>query len=119
MHGKELLPAITKLEAQIKQNKPKEPQLAPFPPSVHVYHELSLKRTILEVQAIDRIGLLYRLAREVTHRGFDISFARVATERDVAMDTFYIENIQQNNDQKTNQLVELRGALEALIQVTE
>jgi hypothetical protein len=41
----------------------------------------------------------------------------VATERDIAMDTFYIENIQQNNDQKTNQLVELRSALEAVIQV--
>ena len=117
IHGKELLPAIIELEAQTQQNKPKEPQLAPFPPTVNVYHELSLKRTILEVQAVDRIGLLYRLAREVTHRGFNISFARVATERDIAMDTFYIENIQQNNDQKTNQLVELRSALEAVIQV--
>jgi [protein-PII] uridylyltransferase len=117
MHGKELLPSIMELEAQTQQQKPKEPQLAPFPPTVNVYHELSLKRTILEVQAVDRIGLLYRLAREVTHRGFNISFARVATERDIAMDTFYIENIQQNNDQKTNQLVELRSALEAVIQV--
>jgi [protein-PII] uridylyltransferase len=117
VHGKELLPSIMELEAQTQQQKPKEPQLAPFPPTVNVYHELSLKRTILEVQAVDRIGLLYRLAREVTHRGFNISFARVATERDIAMDTFYIENIQQNNDQKTNQLVELRSALEAVIQV--
>ena len=31
MHGKELLPAITELEARIKQNKPKERHLAPFP----------------------------------------------------------------------------------------
>ena len=119
MHGKELLPAIIELEAQTKQQKPKEPQLAPFPPTVNVYHELSLKRTILEVQAVDRIGLLYRLAREVTHQGFNISFARVATERDVAMDTFYIENIQQNTDQKTHQLVELRSALEALIRLED
>ena len=117
VHGKELLPAITKLEAQIKQDKPKERHLAPFPPTVHVYHELSLKRTILEVQAIDRIGLLYRLAREISHRGYNISFARVATERDIAMDTFYIENIQQNNNQKTHHLLELRNALEAIIRV--
>ena len=119
MHGKELLPAITELEAHIQQNKPKERHLAPFPPTVHVYHELSLKRTIVEVQAVDRIGLLYQLAREVTNQGFNISFARVSTERDIAMDTFYIENLKHNDDEKANQLVELRSALEALIRVED
>ena len=64
---------------------------APFPPSVDVYHELSLKRTIIEVQAGDEPGLLYRLARLIFKKGFDITFARIATERGVAMDTFYIE----------------------------
>ena len=33
---------------------------ATFPPRVDVYHELSLKRTIVEVQAPDAIGLLFR-----------------------------------------------------------
>ena len=54
---------------------------SPFPPSVDVYHELSLKQTIIEVQATDRIGLLYRISRLITKMGFDISFARIATER--------------------------------------
>ncbi|MEY2878949.1 MAG: hypothetical protein RLZZ15_1329 [Verrucomicrobiota bacterium] len=63
-----------------------------FPPTVDVYHELSMQRTIVEVQARDQIGLLYRLAKTISDHGFDITFARIGTERGVAIDTFYIEN---------------------------
>ncbi len=62
-----------------------------FPPTVDVYHELSMQRTIVEVQARDQLGLLYRLAKTISEHGFDITFARIGTERGVAIDTFYIE----------------------------
>ena len=91
---KELMPAITELEEKIVSNAKYSDMLpSPFPPSVDVYHELSLKRTIIEVQASDRIGLLYQISQLISKKGFDISFARIATERGVAMDTFYIENM--------------------------
>ena len=63
-----------------------------FPPTVEVYHEISMQRTIVEVQARDQIGLLYRLAKAIFDFGFDITFARIGTERGVAIDTFYIES---------------------------
>lgn len=116
IQGKELMPAISELEARLQsKQKPKDMLPAPFPPSVDVYHELSLKRTILEVQAMDRIGLLYQLARLVTKNGYDISFARIATERGVAMDTFYIESIDPKAEMDTNHLLELREQIEALV----
>ena len=62
-----------------------------FPPTVDVYHELAMERTIVEIQARDQIGLLYRLAKTISDHGFDITFARIGTERGVAIDTFYIE----------------------------
>ena len=37
-----------------------------FPPTVEVYHELSMQRTIVEIQARDQIGLLYRLAKTIS-----------------------------------------------------
>ena len=62
-----------------------------FPPTVEVYHELSLKRIIVEIQAHDKIGLLYQLVRTISDHGFDITFARINTERSIALDTFYVE----------------------------
>ena len=115
--GQELMPTIKELEARHKAKaKTKDMLPAPFPPSVDVYHELSLKRTIIEVQASDRIGLLYQLARLISKQGFDINFARIATERGVAMDTFYIENMHdKEDDSSTTNLLELREALDQLV----
>ena len=119
IEGKELMTAIAELEAKTNKPKKKADMLpAPFPPSVDVYHELSLKRTIIEVQATDRIGLLYRLARLIFSKGFDITFARVATERGVAMDTFYIENVNSKEATSTRNLLELREELDAIVRDT-
>ena len=113
---KELMPEINELESKIlAKTKTKDMLPAPFPPSVDVYHELSLKQTIIEVQASDRIGLLYQLSRLITKKGFDIGFARIATERGVAMDTFYIKNDQSEKDSYTTSLLELREELDKIV----
>ena len=113
---KELMSAINEREAKIAaQTKNKDMLPAPFPPSVDVYHELSLKQTIIEVQASDRIGLLYRISRLITKMGFDIGFARIATERGVAMDTFYIKNEKSEEDTDTSALIELREGLDKIV----
>ena len=113
---KELMPAINEREAKIAAKaKNKDMLPAPFPPSVDVYHELSLKQTIIEVQASDRIGLLYRISRLITKMGFDIGFARIATERGVAMDTFYIKNERSEEGTHTSALIELRETLDKIV----
>lgn len=118
VEGKKLKNAINAKEAlleakQLKKNKDLLP--APFPPRVDVYHELSLKRTIIEVQASDRLGLLYHLARLIHRKGFDISFARIATERGVAMDTFYIEKGSHTDKVDSDRLLELRQELDNIV----
>jgi [protein-PII] uridylyltransferase len=120
VEGRRLQADIDKMEAAAdKRNELKNRDLlpAPFPPRVDVYHELSLKRTIIEVQAGDRLGLLYRLARLIYSKGFDITFARIATERGVAMDTFYIENRMDAGQVDSDNLLDLRSELESVIQV--
>jgi [protein-PII] uridylyltransferase len=86
-----------------------------FPPSVEVYHELSMQRTIVEIQAHDQIGLLYRLARTIYNHGFDITFARIGTERNIALDTFSIESANHEPTEDTGRLHGLRDALNAII----
>lgn len=86
-----------------------------FPPTVEVYHELSMQRTIVEVQARDQLGLLYRLAKTISEHGFDITFARIGTERGVAIDTFYIENENHEPVESPERLHTLRDALNEVI----
>lgn len=119
LRNKDLMPEI---EAQGRRHtKPaylnKQERLrVPIPPSVDVYHELSLKRTIIEVQANDTIGLLYKLAKAIHDHGFDITFARISTERHVAVDTFYIEPMSnRKGGEDANGLLALRDALNRII----
>ncbi|HEX2854770.1 MAG TPA: [protein-PII] uridylyltransferase [Opitutaceae bacterium] len=86
-----------------------------FPPTVDVYNELSMQRTIVEIQARDQIGLLYRLAKIISDHGFDITFARIGTERGVAIDTFYIESANHETLETSDRLVALREALNEVI----
>ncbi len=86
-----------------------------FPPTVDVYHELSMERTIVEIQARDQIGLLYRLARLLSEHAFDITFARIGTERGVAIDTFYIEGANHDPVSTPERLHALQDALSELI----
>ncbi|HEY0944585.1 MAG TPA: [protein-PII] uridylyltransferase [Opitutaceae bacterium] len=86
-----------------------------FPPTVEVYHELSMQRTIVEIQAHDQIGLLFRLAKTISDHAFDITFARIGTERGIAIDTFYIEDENHAAVNDPQRLHALRDALAAVI----
>lgn len=119
LHNQDLMPAIEEQSRRLK--KPRYMQSdtrlrAHLPARVDVYHELSLQRTIIELYATDTIGLLYRVAKTIYDNGFDITFARIATERDVAVDTFYIEDIDKSKTSDANDLVSLREALNEIIE---
>ena len=68
---------------------------ATIPPEVDVYRDISLGRTIVEVRAADRIGLLHLLSKHIADAGFSILFARIATEQGIATDVFNIEPIEK------------------------
>lgn len=52
----------------------------------------SNKSTILEVMTGDRLGLAYKIASTLTALDLDIVFAKVATEKHLALDIFYVTN---------------------------
>ncbi|MEX0323566.1 MAG: [protein-PII] uridylyltransferase [Puniceicoccaceae bacterium] len=115
IHNKDLLGQI---EEQAKKfNKPSYVRTdvtlpTSIPVRVDVYHEMSLKRTIIEVEANDELGLLYKLSRTISEHGYDIAFARISTERKVAVDTFYIEPDHPSTEEENSQnLIELKADL--------
>ena len=89
---------------------------SPFPSSVDVYHEVDLEKTVVEVEAYDKLGLLYFLGKVIFEKGYDMTFARIATERNIAVDTFYIESARdRETDTSTTNLVELKKSLQEVI----
>ena len=116
--NKDLFPDIVAQAKRVAATRPSvtsEGLHTSFPPTVEVYHELSMARTIIEIQARDQIGLLYRLAKTISDHGFDITFARIGTERGVAIDTFYIESSEPSQTVDDHRLHALRDTLAEVI----
>ena len=116
--NKDLFPEIVAQARRVAASRPTvtgEGLHSSFPPTVEVYHELSMQRTIVEIQARDQIGLLYRLAKTISDHGFDITFARIGTERGVAIDTFYIESSEPGQAVDEHRLHALRDTLADVI----
>ena len=61
-------------------------------PKVAVDNRLSDEQTVIEVKCADRLGLLYLITRTLSAQGLDIASARIATEIDQALDTFYVHD---------------------------
>jgi [protein-PII] uridylyltransferase len=53
-------------------------------------NQTSDRSTILEVRTGDRLGLAYKIASTLSSLDLDIVFAKVATEKNLALDVFYI-----------------------------
>lgn len=122
VQNKDLLPDILAQARKVRVSRLSQEERAlhgNVPPVVEVYHELDLKRTIIEIQAQDQIGLLYRIARVIFEHSFDITFARINTERGIAIDTFYVESTNQLPVQDTDRLRALREAIAAVIAPAE
>jgi len=79
-----------------------EPSLAPGSP--HVPSEV-----------VARVRLSAQLAKAISDFGFDITFARIGTERGVAIDTFYIESANHEPVEDPDRLQKLRSALSEVI----
>ena len=84
---------------------------ATIAPNVDVYQDDVVRRTIIEVRAADRPGLLYLIAKNISACGLDIAFARIATEHGVATDVFHVEDTAGNETDSTTRYVDLRERL--------
>jgi [protein-PII] uridylyltransferase len=85
---------------------------APLPPKVVVDNRLSDTHTVVEVKCPDRPGLLYLITRTLSRLGLDIGSARIATEIDHALDTFYVTDHEGRKVEAYEACEGVREALE-------
>ncbi len=90
VHQRKLLPEVLAEEARLLRRIPAVRRGPSQAPIVRAYDSADLGRLVVEIQAPDRLGLLFHLGRAIREAGYALTFANVATERGYAIDTFYL-----------------------------
>jgi [protein-PII] uridylyltransferase len=88
----DVLAGMRTIDAQkMRSSRPKR-RLGAFtvPSDVIIDNTGSQEQTVIEVQALDRPGLLFDLSRGLSDLGLDISSAHIATFGEKAVDVFYV-----------------------------
>jgi [protein-PII] uridylyltransferase len=81
------------------------------PVSVAVDNSISDTHTVVEVKAPDRVGLLYLVTRAFADEGVNIATAKIATDRDQALDVFYVTDAARGRIEAPARLDALREAI--------
>jgi [protein-PII] uridylyltransferase len=81
-------------------------------PKVSIDNRLSDSFTVVEVKCPDRVGLLYLITRTLSGLGLDIASARIATEIDQALDTFYVHDGKGGKVEEPDVMARVVEALE-------
>ncbi|MFN8009641.1 MAG: [protein-PII] uridylyltransferase [Terriglobia bacterium] len=89
--------------------------LASFPAKVNIDNSASSNATVIEVQADDRVGLGYAVAKTLTQCGLNIVFAKLATEKAHVFDVFYVHDAAGKKVTQSESIAEITEQLHACV----
>ena len=79
---------------------------------VYINNRISADNTVIELQAADRVGLLYDVFMVIGKFGYSVTHARIGTERGVAVDAIYLQTIGGAKIDKPEDFMKLKEAIE-------
>jgi [protein-PII] uridylyltransferase len=79
--------------ARAQRPAPRRPKHEARRASVRFDSDASALATVVEVDAEDVLGLAYRIASALSSLGLDITFAKIASEKNRAWDVFYVTGV--------------------------
>lgn len=108
--------------ALIRKRNREEPEPLPgwrseFPMRVIVSNERQRDSTAVEIQAVDRIGLLFDLFTAIGKLGLEITHARINTEKGAAIDSFCVTDTSGRKITDPELLAKLHHDVEAAVSV--
>jgi [protein-PII] uridylyltransferase len=84
-----------------------------IPTTVRFDNASADNRTIMDLEAEDRVGLLFAVTRTLSELGLDIALAKILTEKGAAIDTFYL------SDRKGGKLTDVKRQEEVIRRLKE
>jgi [protein-PII] uridylyltransferase len=94
--------------------------LRPIPrttPRLNVNHEPSSKKTVLEIQCTDQLGLVYQFANTIAQQGFNIIFSRISIEYGEVVTIFQINKNNSDETTTAKDLIALRESINKIIEI--
>ncbi len=90
-----MLEGETRAVDLIKEKRNPQSRLSAFTvePQVVIDNTLSDALTVIEINGLDRPGLLYEVTREISDLNLDIASAHIATFGEKAVDVFYVTDL--------------------------
>jgi [protein-PII] uridylyltransferase len=79
---------------------------------VYINNRISTDNTVIELQAADRVGLLYDVFMVIGKFGYSVTHARISTERGVAVDAIYLQTMGGEKIDKPEDFMKLKEAIE-------
>ncbi len=86
-----------------------------IPTRIAFDNDSSDRRTVIEVETEDRLGLLYTISQAFAELELDISTAKISTEKGAAIDTFYVRDADGGKVVATERQQQIERALRAAI----
>jgi len=87
----------------------------PVTPTVDIDDQASATSTVVEIHALDEVGLLHRVTRALFECGLDVVSARVSTVGDAVVDAFYVRDSSGHKLTDPTLVDEVRRAVETAI----
>jgi [protein-PII] uridylyltransferase len=108
-----LLRGDARLAEVIAGKKKPKARLAAFTvqPQVVIDNTLSDALTVIEINGLDRPGLLYDVTREISDMNLDIASAHIATFGEKAVDVFYVTDLTGKKITSTSREASIRERL--------
>jgi len=92
-----------------------EEVVAEIPQRVKINNELAADQTVIELQMVDRIGLLHDIFLVIGQLGLNSTHARINTEKGVAIDSIYVQDSLGLKVTDPEKLTKLKQGLDALV----
>ncbi|MCH1502076.1 MAG: [protein-PII] uridylyltransferase [Verrucomicrobiales bacterium] len=90
---------------------------AVFPQRVFINNRAAADETVIEIQALDRLGLLYDCFMVIADHGLQITHSRIITEKGAAIDSIFVTNAAGEKIEDEEKLAALKRDLQRVLEL--
>jgi [protein-PII] uridylyltransferase len=90
---------------------------AVFPQCVFINDRAAVDATVIEIQALDRLGLLYDCFMVIAEHGLQITHSRIMTEKGAAIDSIFVTNAAGEKVEDEEMLAALEQDLQKVLEL--
>ena len=113
--GKDHYDPSAYLTQKVNYLKPKVDQVIQFPVRAWISNEIDPHYTVIEIQALDRIGLLHDILKMVNDHGLTTIHSRICTEKGAALDSIFVSTSEGKKITESQAITKLEQELQLLL----